>query len=145
VLLLVASTQLWAAEPLSGKWVLKSQEIAGQKTDPNPLTLAITPSGKSLEFAYLVTANDAQVISLKFTSPLDGTAAEVTGVDGTKIGTAKVAKDGASYKVLLEGPNRPAASGQMTVSADGKTLTSESDVKTPSGMTVHTVQVFSRQ
>lgn len=140
------AAQAWAAEPLAGKWLLKTQEVAGQKTDPNPLVLAITASGPSLDFAYLVTVNDTQVISLKFSSHLDGTEAEITGVDGSKIGTAKVAKDGAArYKVLLEGPNRPPASGSMTVSPDGKTLTSESDVKTPSGAMVHTVQVFARE
>jgi hypothetical protein len=144
--ILLLAAPVWAGEPLAGKWLMKSQEVAGQATESNPLVLAITPSGEAFDFAFIVTANSAQAISLKFTARLDGTQGEITGPDGKSIGTAKVQKDGASrYRVLLEGPNRPAASGHMTVSADGKTLISESDVKTPSGMNVHTVQVFARQ
>jgi len=61
------------------------------------------------------------------------------------MGTAKVFRDGESYKVLMEGSGRPAVTTHMTVSPDGKTLTSESDVTTPSGVNVHTEQVFSLQ
>jgi hypothetical protein len=136
---------VWADEPLAGKWLLKHQEVAGKETTSNPLTLAITPAGKSLDFAFIVTVNEKPVVSLKFTTPLDGSAAEVTGGDGKQMGTAKVSRDGGSYKVLMEGAGRPAVTTHMTVSPDGKTLTSESDVTTPSGVDVHTEQIFSLQ
>jgi hypothetical protein len=144
-LLILATPMVWADEPLAGKWLLKHQEVAGKETASNPLMLAITPSGKSFDFAFIVTVNDKPVVSLKFTTPLDGTEAEVTGGDGKKMGTAKVSRDGGSYKVLMEGSGRPAVTTHMTVSPDGKTLTSESDVMTPSGVNVHTEQIFSLQ
>jgi hypothetical protein len=146
--LILATSLARAGEPIAGKWLLMHQEVAGKETGSNPLTLAIAPAGKSFDFAFIVTVNEKPVVSLKFTSPLDGTEAEVTGGDGKKMGTAKVekdARDGGSYKVLMEGPGRPAVTTHMTVSPDGKTLTSESDVTTPSGVTVHTEQIFSLQ
>jgi len=142
-LLIVATSLVRADEPIAGKWLLKHQEVAGKETASNPLTLVITPAGKSLEFAFIVTVNEKPVLSLKFTTPLDGTEAEVTGGDGKQIGTAKVSRDGGSYKLLMEGPGRPAVTTRMTISPDGKTLTSESDVTTPSGVNVHTEQIFS--
>jgi len=144
-LAILATRPAWAQEPIAGKWLLKHQEVAGKETTSNPLTLAVTPSGKSFEFAFIVTVNDKPVVSLKFTSSLDGSVAEVTGGDGKQMGTAKVFRDGESYKVLMEGSGRPAVTTHMTVSPDGKTLTSESDVTTPSGVNVHTEQVFSLQ
>ena len=130
---------------MAGKWLLKHQEVAGKETASNPLTLAITPTGKAFDFVFIVTVNDNPVVSLKFTTLLDGNEAEVTGGDGKKMGTAKVSRDGAAYKVLMEGSGRPAVTTHMTVAPDGKTLTSESDVTTPSGVNVHTEQIFSLQ
>jgi hypothetical protein len=144
-LLILAIPLVWAGDPLAGKWLLKHQEVAGKETTSNPLTLAITPAGKSFDFAFIVTVNEKPVVSLKFTTPLDGSAAEVTGGDGKQMGTAKVSRDGGSYKVLMEGSGRPAVTTHMTVSPDGNTLTSESDVTTPSGVSVHTEQIFSLQ
>jgi len=145
VLLILAATLARAGEPIAGKWLLKHQEVAGKETASNPLTLAITPAGNAFDFAFIVTVNEKPVVSLKFTTPLDGTEAEVTGGDGKKMGTAKVSRDGGSYKVLMEGAGRPAVTTHMIVSPDGKTLTSESDVTTPSGVNVHTEQIFSLQ
>jgi hypothetical protein len=135
----------WAADPLIGNWRLTSQEVAGNQTNSNPLTLAITSSNQLLNFAYIVTVNDAPVVNLKFSTALDGTEVEVSGGDGKKMGTAKVSRDGAAYKVLIEGPGRPAVTISMTVSPDGKTLVSESDAQTGTGGNIHTKQVFIRQ
>jgi hypothetical protein len=134
-----------AADPLAGNWLLQHQEAGGNQTDSNPLTLAITPSGNRLDFAFIVTVNHEPVVNMKFSSSLDGTEAEVSGGDGKKMGTVKVSRDGAAYKILLEGPGRPAVTTQLSVSPDGKTLVSESDLQTPSGTNLHTKQVFARQ
>ena len=143
--LLAASLQ--AAEPIEGRWLLQSQEIGGQKTEIDQLTLRVVPKDKMLEFAYSVPVNDIQFVSLRFSAPPNGTPADVTDANGKKVGTVKVTKATATqYKIVLEGPNRPTATGSMTVSADGKTLTSQSDSKPP-GQTnpTHMVQIFARQ
>jgi len=144
-ILMVTTAPARAADPLAGKWLLQHQEVGGNQTDSNPLTLAITPSGELLDFAFIVTVQNQSVVNLKFSTPLDGTESEVTGGDGKKMGTAKVSKEGAAYKFLMEGPGRPAVTTRMSVSSDGRTLVSESDVQTPSGDSLHTKQVFTRQ
>lgn len=144
-MLMLMTPLAWAADPLAGTWQLQHQEVGGNETDSNPLTLNITQTGDRLDFAFIVTVNNAPVINLKFSSPLDGTEAEVSGGDGKKMGAARVSRDGAAYKVLMEGPGRPAVTTRMTLSADGKTLVSESDVQAPNGANVHTRQVFARK
>jgi hypothetical protein len=146
-LLVLALVPADSVEPLAGRWLLVSQEVGGQKTDPDPLTLRITQSGNELQFAYSVPVNNIQFVSLTFSPRLDGTVADVKDSHGNKIGTVRVTKAGPSlYKVRLEGPNRPTASGTMTVSSDGKTLNSQSDSSPPGQTAVtHTVQVFTRQ
>jgi secreted protein with Ig-like and vWFA domain len=136
-----------AAEPILGRWVLASQEVSGRGTPRDDLMLRVRSIGQTLEFAYSVPVNDIQFVSLRFASRLDGTQADVTDANGKKIGTVKVVKAGNSqYKITLQGQNKPVASGTMTVSADGKTLTSESE-STPPGQSavVRMVQIFSRQ
>lgn len=146
VILLLAAAQAWAAEPLVGRWLLKTQEVGGQQTDSDPLTLRIVQRGNSFEFGYSLPVNNIQFVSMSFASHLDGTEADVKNSQGNKIGTVKITKAGASlYKVVLEGPNRPSAVGTMTVSADGKTLTSDSDASVPGKGPVHTHQIFSRE
>lgn len=136
-----------AAEPLSGRWLLTGQEVGGKKRPAEELMLRITPAGRAFDFAYSVPVNDIQFVSLKFSARLDGTEADVTNAKGQKIGTVKVTKSGAAdYKIVLQGRDRPTATGTMTVSADGKTLRSESDTS-GRGQTgvIHTVQIFARQ
>lgn len=144
---LLSAVPLFAAEPLVGRWVLTSQEVGGRKAAAEDLTLRITPAGKAFEFAYSVPVNNIQFVSLRFSVRLDGTEADVTNGKSQKIGTVKVTKSGASaYRIVIAGPNRPTATGIMTVSADAKTLRSESDApQRGQSAPVHTVQVFTRQ
>jgi hypothetical protein len=146
VLLLGLLAQAWAAEPIAGKWLLKSQQVSGRETASEPLTLRITQTGDLVEFEFSVTGNQKQQVTLRFAARLDGSAADVHNSEGRKIGTAKVMRGGPSqYLVTLEGPNRPTSSGKMTVSNGGKTLVSESDATAPGGVKLHTVQTFDRQ
>ena len=145
-LFLLAAVQAWAVEPLVGRWLLKSQEVGGQQTDADPLTLRIVQRGNEFEFGYSVPVNNIQFVSMSFASHLDGAEADVKNSQGNKIGTVKISKAGAGiYKVVLEGPNRPSAVGTMKVSSDGKTLTSESDANVPGKGSTHTRQIFSRE
>jgi hypothetical protein len=146
VVLLLAAAQAWAVEPLVGRWLLKSQEVGGQQTDADQLTLRIVQRGDSFEFGYSLPVNNIQFVSMSFASHLDGTDADVKNSQGDKIGTVKISKAGGSlYKVVLAGPNRPTANGTMAVSSDGKTLNCDSDVILPGKGPTHTHQVFKRQ
>jgi len=89
--------------------------------------------------------NNVYFVSMSYTLKPDGTEADVKNAQGEKIGTVQMNPDGASqYRVVLKGPNRPDSAGKLTVSADGKTLTSESDTTKAGGRAVHSKQLFSR-
>lgn len=147
LLLLIVSSQLRAAdEPLIGTWKLTSQVVNGQKINTEDLTLRIFKSGDGLEFAYSVPINNVHFVSARFTSVhLDGSSSDVKDAQGNKVGTVKITKAGSSeYKAVIEGPNRPTASAKMTISADGKTLTSESTANVPGKGATTTLQTFAR-
>jgi autotransporter adhesin len=136
-----------AAEPIVGHWLLTSQEVNGRKAPAEEMVLRVTPSGQSFEFAYSVPVNNIQFVSMRFVSRLDGKEASVTNANGQKIGTIQVKRAASGeYKIMLQGEGRPTASGTMRVSADGKTLKSESEAKQDGKTTAsRTVQYFSRQ
>jgi hypothetical protein len=146
-LLVAATLPLIAAappEPLVGTWRLESQEINGQAVRFEPLTLKVTQSGDRLAFAFSVPVNDIYFVSMSYMLRLDGTTADVTNGRGEKLGSIQMKSDGPSqYKLILKGPNRPDSSGKLTVSPDGKSLTSEAE-SSQGERIVHSKQVFSR-
>ncbi|MGD0435603.1 MAG: hypothetical protein ABSB86_04015 [Bryobacteraceae bacterium] len=136
--------QVWAAEPLLGTWRLQRQEVNGEKTNSEPLTLRVSQSGDKLAFAFSVPVNNIDFVSMSYTVRLDGTEADVKNAQGEKIGIIKITPAGASQYVLtIKGANRPESSGKLTVSPDGKTLTSESESQ-QAGRSIHSKQSFSR-
>ena len=136
-----------APEPLIGTWRLDSQEVNGQKSNAEPLTLKVSESGDKLAFAFSVPVNNVYFVSMTYTVKLDGSESDVKNSQGEKIGTIQVTSGGPSqYKLVLKGPNRPDSAGKLTVSPDGKTLTSETDTVQggQGGRSMHSRQLFSR-
>jgi len=145
--LFLAATVYAGPEPLIGTWRLDSQEVNGQKSNAEPLTLKVTPAGDRLAFAFSVPVNDVYFVSMTYTVKLDGGEADVKNSKGDKVGTIQMTAGGPSqYKLVLKGPNRPDSSGKLTVSPDGKTLTSETDTVQggQGGRSMHSKQLFSR-
>jgi hypothetical protein len=135
---------LAASDPLIGTWRLDRQEINGSQTKGEPLTLKITEAGDKLAFAFSVPINNVYFVSMRYDVKLDGSAAEVKNANGDKIGTVEIKPSGPSqYTLTMKGPNRPASSGKLTVSADGKTLISETDA-VQAGRSIHSKQFYSR-
>jgi hypothetical protein len=146
-MVLLATAAYAAPEPLLGTWRLDSQEVNGQKTDAEPLTLKVSQAGDKLAFAFSVPVNDVYFVSMTYTVKLDGSEADVKNAKGDKVGTIQMTVGGpAQYKLILKGPNRPDSSGKLTVSPDGKTLTSETDTVQggQGGRSMHSRQLFSR-
>jgi hypothetical protein len=136
-----------APESLVGTWRLDSQEVNGQKSNAESLTLKITQEGDKLAFAFSVPVNNVYFVSMSYTVKLDGSEADVKNAKGDKVGVVQMTPGGPSqYKLILKGPNRPDSSGKLTVSPDGKTLTSEQDTAQagPGGRSIHSRQIFSR-
>jgi hypothetical protein len=146
-MVLLATAAYAAPEPVIGTWRLDSQEVNGQKTDAEPLTLKVSQAGDKLAFAFSVPVNDVYFVSMTYTVKLDGSEADVKNAKGDKVGTIQMSPGGpAQYKLILKGPNRPDSSGKLTVSQDGKTLTSETDTVQggQGGRSMHSKQLFSR-
>src|ERR1700728_1833644 len=145
---ILLATAIYAApEPIVGTWRLESQEVNGQKSNAEQLTLKITQEGDKLAFAFSVPVNNVYFVSNTYTVKLDGSEADVKNAKGEKVGTVQMTPGGPSqYKLILKGPNRPDSSGKLTVSPDGKTLTSEQDTAPagPGGRSIHSRQIFSR-
>src|SRR3974390_2413964 len=89
-----------APEPLLGTWRLDSQEVNGQKGNPEPLTLKVTQAGDKLEFAFSVPVNNVYFVSMTYAVKLDGSEADIKNAKGDKVGTIQMTPGGASqYKV----------------------------------------------
>jgi hypothetical protein len=128
VCLLVGVGAAFAAEPLVGTWKLESQELNGAKGNFDPLTLRVGQKGDTLAFAFSVPINNVHYLSMSYIVRLDGTEGDVKNGQGEKLGTIKMVKTGGGrYKFTLSGANRPQSSGTLSVSPDGKHLTSESN------------------
>jgi len=134
---------LWAAEALVGTWRLARQELNGQSGDFEPLTLQVAQAGDKLSFAFSVPLNEIYFVSLTYTLRLDGSAADIKNANGQKIGTIQMTRSASQYTFNMKGPGRPDSQGTLTVSADGKTLVSESGA-TQSGRPMHSKQTFTR-
>jgi hypothetical protein len=131
-------------EPFVGTWQLDSQQVDGQKRESDRLTLRISPDADKFAFAFAIPVNKIDFVSMTYSARLDGTEADVKNAQGVKVGTIQVtAQSRGHYKLLLKGPNRPDTTGQLIVSPDGQTLTSESEA-TQAGHVTHLVQLFSR-
>ena len=70
--------------------------------------------------------NEIYFVSLTYTLRLDGSAADIKNANGQKIGTIQMTRSASQYTFNMKGPGRPDSQGTLTVSADGKTLISES-------------------
>jgi hypothetical protein len=147
ILLLGADVVRAAPDPFIGTWRLESQEVNGQKSNAEPLTLKISREGDKLAFAFSVPINDVYFVSMTYTVKPDGGEGDVRNARGDKVGTIQISPAGPSqYKLVMKGPNHPDGSGRLTASPDGKTLTSETDTVQggPSGRPMHSKQIFSR-
>ena len=143
--LTMAASPLWAAEPLVGLWRLQRQEINGTAAEFEPLALQISQAaGDRLRFAFSVPMPDIYFVTITYTLRLDGSGAEIMDGNNQKVGTIQMTRSGpGQYLLTMKGPNKPDTQGKITISADGKTLISESDA-TQSGRSVHSKQIFAR-
>ena len=88
--------------------------------------------------------NNIDFISMTYTVKFDGTDSDVKNAQQVKVGTVQMTRlKPSQYKFVLKGENGRESSGRLTVSPDGKTLTSESD-SAQGGQSAHLVQSFLR-
>jgi hypothetical protein len=142
--LLAFASPLSAAEPLTGLWRLQRQEIDGKEGGFEPLALRISQTGDKLTFAFSVPMPEIYFVTTTYTLRLDGSSADIMNGNSQKVGTVQMTRTGpGQYALTMKGHNKPDSQVKLTISADGKTLTSESDA-TQSGRSVHSKQTFAR-
>ncbi len=141
----VAVGYAWAAEPIAGLWLLDSQETNGEKVNAEAMILKVTQTGDKFQFAFSMPVNKIYFVGTSYTVRPNGPEGDVLNSHGDKIGTVQMAIVAPSrYRLVLKGPNRPPSNALITVSPDGKTLTSESDA-VQAGHAIHSKQVFNRR
>jgi hypothetical protein len=144
ILTLSLEAKLQAAQAFIGTWQLDHQELNGEKKDTEQLILRISPDGDKFLFAFSVPVNDISFVSLSYSAKLDGSEADVKNARGSKVGTVQLTSPSpAHYTLIMKGDKRPATTVHLIVSADGKTLTSQSD-SSQAGKPVRLVQTFLR-
>lgn len=133
-----------AADPLVGLWRLQKQEVNGQETRVDPVALQISEAGGALTFAFSVPMPDVYFVTTTYTLRLDGPAADILNGNDQKMGTIQMKRGGAGrYLLTMKGADRPDSQGALTLSADGKTLVSESSTS-QGGRTISARQTFAR-
>jgi hypothetical protein len=143
-IVLASVAPAWSAEPLLGTWRLGHQEINGQETSSEPMILKVTKAGDKFAFLFSVPVNNIYFVSMSYTVKLDGSSADVKNAHGDKVGFIRITPNGPSqYKIVLNSPNRPDSDGKLTVSPDGKTLTSEAE-SMKDGRRIYSKQTFLR-
>ena len=138
------ASPLSAAEPLVGLWRLQRQEVDGKARDFEPLALQISQTGDKFRFAFSVPLPEIYFVTTSYTVRLDGSSADILNGNNQKVGTVQVTRSGpGQYMLTMKGANKPDSQAKLTISADGRTLISESDA-TQSGRAVHSKQTFAR-
>lgn len=142
--LLILASPVSAADPLVGTWRLQRQDVNGQESRVDPLVLQISEAGDALTFAFSVPMPEVYVVTATYTSRLDGSSVDIMNGNNQAMGTVQITRGGTGrYLLTMKGPNRPDSQGALTLSADGKTLVSESTAA-QAGRTVSARQTFAR-
>lgn len=142
--LLTLVSPVSAADPLVGLWRLQKQEVNGQQTTVEGMVLQISEAGDTLTFAFSVPMPDVYFVTATYTARLDGSSADIMNGNDQKMGTVQVTRGGTGrYLLTMKGANRPDSQGSLTLSADGKTLVSESTAA-QGGRTATARQTFAR-
>jgi hypothetical protein len=142
--LLVFATTLFAQSPFAGTWKLdaaKTKYTTGEP--PKDVTLVIEEEGESLHVTATGTNADGSALSLKYTVPLKGGAAQVQEGPYDAISSKVVSSDVRENSYSKGG--KEVASRRIMVSKDGKTMRSTVKGLNLTGKMVAGTDVFAKQ
>lgn len=145
LVLVTLASRVSAADPLVGLWRLQRQDVNGQESSVEPLVLQVSEAGDKLTFAFSVPMPDVYFVTATYTVRLDGPSADIMNGNDQKMGSVQIRRGGVGrYLLTMKGPNRPDSQGSLTLSADGKTLVSESTAA-QAGRALTARQTFARK
>ncbi len=127
-----------AGDPHLGSWVLRPK--AGPRYSPFT-RIRVEWLGRALRFSYL---DDAGRLIMTFASAGDGRPAGILGPDGVRRGSITIRRLDERHAESW-GEGLPYVYERSTVSADGKTWTSEARMKNPLGQEYTDVDVWDKR
>jgi hypothetical protein len=144
LVLLAFATPLLASNPFAGTWTLnpaKAKYTTG--SPPKSVTLVIEEQGDNLQVTVNGTNNDGSPISLKYTVPIKGGAGSVQEGDFDSVHTRQISDHVRENSFMKNG--KEIRTRHMTVSEDGKTMTSSQKGTNPAGQPAVGTDVFDKQ
>ena len=141
--LLLAAAQ--SQDPWFGTWQLN---LAKSTTDSDVrfkrATSKIEPWGDGLKVTYDLVGVRGGITHMEWTGKFDAKDYPVQGVDYV-LTNAYSRVDERSYQIVIKTDGVVTATAKVTISADGKTLTTLTTGKNARGNTVETTTVYERQ
>jgi hypothetical protein len=130
-------------DPVIGTWKLNTAKSTGNPIPKSETrTYAASPGGVALTYSRV--GADGKESTIKTTFKYDGKDYPVTGsTDFDALNAKKV--DANTIESTQKRMGKDVGTTKRTVSADGKTLTLDSKLKTPQGTDANTTLVYDRQ
>jgi hypothetical protein len=142
--LLVFATPLLAEDPFVGTWKLDTAKTKYATGTPSKnVTLVIEEQGTNLQVTATGTNNDGSPISVKFTVPVNGGTGSVQEGDFNSVMSKRISADVRENSYMKDG--KELRSRHMTISKDGKTMTSRVKGTNTSGTPIVGVDVYDKQ
>jgi len=143
----VAGSQTPASSnSLAGVWKLN---LAKSAYSPGPppykrSTCTIELQGSELRVAYDMVGTRGGLTHMEWVGKLDGKDYPIQGVDSV-LTNAYTQTDERTYDVVVKVDGTKAATARITISPDGKTLTSVTSTRTAEGQALKTTSVYDKQ
>ncbi len=142
-----SSTLLAQDNPLLGTWKLN---VAKSKFDPGPapksMTRTVVAEGDGVKYTFDGVGSDGKPVSYGFSVKFDDKDNPIMGSMPAGADTISAKRLGPnSFEATLKKGGKEIGKSKVTVSADGKVTTVESQGTNASGAKTHDVQVYDKQ
>ena len=146
LLLIVTVAQGQADSPWFGTWKLNPEKSVGSASASRykRVIINIEPVGNGLRVTYDMVGTRGGVTHMEWTGAFDGTDHPVQGVDNA-VTNAYTLIDDHSYRIEVKLDGAVAATAIVTITPDGKTLTSVTRERDAHGKEISTTAVYDRR
>jgi len=148
LLAVVGSCSLRAqSNPLVGTWKLN---VTKSKFDPGPapksMTRTVEAQGDGVKYTFDGVSADGKPVAYGFSVQFDGKDNPISGSIPSGADTISAKRtDSSHFAATLKKGGKVVGTSNVTVSADGKVTTVETNGTTSTGAKSHDVQVFDKQ
>ena len=130
--------------PWFGTWTLDSSRAQPNTLSPyKRVTMKIQPWEDGLKVVYDMVGTRGGVFHIEWTGRFDGKDYTVQGVDNVLTNAYTLTNSG--YSIVVKADGKPVSTAEVTVSPDGKTMTSVTSQRTASGAESRTTAVYARR